>query len=68
MWAGTFGGGVSCFHQNTWFTLRESDGLNSNTVGSIVSIDENTTMIGGTSGISIFKMNNQKFSLEIKIY
>ena len=66
MWAGTFGGGVSCFHQNTWFTLRESDGLNSNTVGSIVSIDENTTMIGGTSGISIFKMNSQKFSLEIR--
>ena len=33
MWAGTFGGGVSCFHENTWFTLRESDGLNSNTVG-----------------------------------
>ena len=66
MWAGTFGGGVSCFHENTWFTLRESDGLNSNTVGSIVSIDENTTMIGGTSGISIFKMNNQKFSLEIR--
>ena len=22
MWAGTFGGGVSCFHDNTWFTLR----------------------------------------------
>ena len=60
MWAGTFGGGVSCFHDNTWFTLRESDGLNSNTVGSIVSIDENTTMIGGTSGVSIFKRNNQK--------
>ena len=66
MWAGTFGGGVSCFHENTWFTLRESDGLNSNTVGSIISIDENTTMIGGTSGISILKMNNQKFSLEIR--
>ena len=65
MWAGTFGGGVSCFHDNTWFTLRESDGLNSNTVGSIVSIDENTTMIGGTSGVSIFKRNNQKFSLEM---
>ena len=44
MWAGTFGGGVSCFHDNTWFTLRESDGLNSNTVGSIVSIDENNTI------------------------
>ena len=66
MWAGTFGGGVSCFYQNTWFTLRESDGLNSNTVGSIISMDENTTVIGGTSGISIFKMNNQKFSLDIR--
>ena len=66
MWAGTFGGGVSCFYEDTWFTLRESDGLNSNTVGSITSIDKNTILIGGTSGISIFKMNNQKFSLDIR--
>ncbi len=66
MWAGTFGGGVSCFHQDTWFTLRESDGLNSNTVGSIISIDKNTTMIGGTSGISIFQINDQEFTLELR--
>lgn len=37
IWAGTFGGGVSCYNDSVWFTLRESDGLNSNTIGAIIS-------------------------------
>ena len=32
-----FGGGVSCYSNETWFTLRESDGLISNTIGAIIT-------------------------------
>ena len=66
MWAGTFGGGVSCYDQGTWFTMNESDGLVSNVIGSIMKIDQNKVMIGGTNGISILSLNNQAFTLNVK--
>ena len=40
MWAGTFGGGVSCFSDGLWYTMSEVDGLSSNNVGAIVAYDE----------------------------
>ncbi len=65
-WAGTFGGGISCFYEDNWFTLRESDGLNSNTIGAISTIEENRIAIGGTNGVSIFTLNDNKFKLRIE--
>ena len=44
VWAGTFGGGVSCFNEGIWFTLRESDGLNSNTIGAVIPLEDNKVL------------------------
>ena len=33
IWAGTFGGGVSCFNDGLWFTMSQADGLASSNVG-----------------------------------
>ena len=63
IWAGTFGGGVSCLNEGVWFTLRESDGLNSNTIGAIVSMNGNKVLLGGNNGLSIFTFNKDAFKL-----
>ena len=63
MWAGTFGGGVSCFSKNTWFTLRKSDGLNSNTIGAITADDSGRIILGGKNGLSIFTESNSSFKV-----
>ncbi len=65
MWAGTFGGGVSCLSNDTWFTLRESDGLNSNTIGAVTTIDKKYFLLGGTKGVSLFKLDDSSFKLDI---
>ena len=65
VWAGTFGGGVSCFNEGVWFTLRESDGLNSNTIGAVVSIDDDKILIGGNNGLSIFSLKKDSFKLTV---
>ena len=65
MWAGTFGGGVSCLSNDTWFTLRETDGLNSNTIGAVAAISRDHYLFGGTKGISIFKLDDSSFKLDI---
>ena len=65
MWAGTFGGGVSCLSNDTWFTLRETDGLNSNTIGAVTAISGDHFLFGGTKGISIFKLDDSSFKLDI---
>ena len=63
IWAGTFGGGVSCYNDSVWFTLRESDGLNSNTIGAIVALNNHKVLIGGNNGLSIFSFKKEAFKL-----
>ena len=65
MWAGTFGGGLSCLSNNTWFTLRESDGLISNTIGAIAAIDNNHFILGGKNGVSVLRLADKSFKLDI---
>ena len=61
LWAGTFGGGVSVLADDNWFTLREIDGLNSNTIGAIYSDPNGLVFLGGNNGLSI--LNTVKIHL-----
>ncbi len=65
VWAGTFGGGVSCFNEGIWFTLRESDGLNSNTIGAVILLEDNKVLVGGNNGLSILSLKKEAFKLSI---
>ena len=63
MWAGTFGGGVSCFSGDIWYTMSQADGLASSNVGAIIS-SKGKILLGGNKGLSIFEENNTQFALK----
>ena len=57
--------GVSVLLENTWFTLREIDGLNSNTIGAIHSDPNGQVFLGGNNGLSISKSVKDPFNISI---
>ncbi len=65
IWAGSFGGGVSCYDNGLWISLNEKDGLISNTIGSIASMGNGTMMFGGKDGISYYNSTEYSFPLTI---
>ena len=65
IWAGSFGGGVSCYDNGLWISLNEKDGLVSNTIGSIASLENGAMIFGGKEGISYYNPTEYNFSLSI---
>ncbi|SVC32075.1 uncharacterized protein METZ01_LOCUS284929, partial [marine metagenome] len=65
MWAGSFGGGVSCYDNGLWVSLNEKDGLISNTIESIASLENGALIFGGKEGISYYDPTGYEFPLII---
>ena len=65
IWAGSFGGGVSCYDNGLWVSLNEKDGLISNTIESISSLENGTMIFGGKEGISYYDPTEYEFPLII---
>ena len=65
IWAGSFGGGVSCYDNGIWISLNEKDGLISNTIESIASLEKGTLIFGGKQGISYYDPTEYDFPLII---
>ena len=65
IWAGSFGGGVSCYDNGLWISLNEKDGLISNTIGSIASLENGALIFGGKEGISYYNPTEYNFPLII---
>jgi ligand-binding sensor domain-containing protein len=65
IWAGSFGGGVSCYDNGLWISLNEKDGLISNTIESIASLENGTLIFGGKQGISYYDPTEYDFPLII---
>lgn len=66
IWAGSFGGGVSCYNHELWISLNVKDGLISNTIGTIAFMDDETTVFGGDGGISYYDPTEFIFPLFIQ--
>ena len=59
-------GGVSCLLDDIWFTMNSFDGLIGNKISSVIFQNNQSYVIGGEDGISIFNLDNSAFDFGLK--